>query len=68
MGCGRVHREGDQNIFEHEDHEQQIFDPRKFPQPNFVLSLRPPRHRGHHLHRPQPDLRRGVHQLKVDRF
>ena len=57
MGRCRVHREGDEDGVEHEDHEQQVLDGRKFSQSASPLSLRSPHSRSQRLHSSYPYLR-----------
>ena len=67
LGRRGVHRPREQDGFEHEDHEEQVFQPRGIAQQGSPLSLRPPHHRDHRLHRPEPHLRRRVHRLEIHR-
>ena len=65
LGRGRLHGAGVENGAEHEDHEEQVFQPRGIAQQGSPLSLRPPHHRDHRLHRLEPHLRRRVHRLEI---
>ena len=67
LGRGRLHRAGVENGAEYKDHEEQVFQPRGIAQQGSPLSLRPPHHRDHRLHRLEPHLRRRVHRLEIHR-
>ena len=67
LGRRRLHGARVKNGAEHEDHEEQVLQPRGIPQQGLALPLRPPRHRDHRLHRLEPHVRGRVHRLQIHR-